>query len=162
MSFFKRLFSTKSEPPPPATNVAVKLGSRERSGSFSGSLELLEVADQPRHSGHVKFQYSATHNDFFVDTIVAGAVGGGAKMHQALEDIALHQTDAKRMVTATSRPGYFRKMGYDYTATQQRTNQRKFTALELAQQEQNRDERGGGFEMEKVLVRRNNAQFQHE
>lgn len=157
MSFLKRLFSRKS--PEPQTNLTATIGERKRSGSFSGELNLVEQGNRSKTHGYVKFQYSHTHKDLFVDTIVSQVSGGGRKLHQGLEDIARHQSEATRMVTATSRPGYFMKMGYDYSGPQQQINQRKYTQQQLQVQEQNRSEGGGGFEMEKMIVRRKSSQL---
>jgi hypothetical protein len=71
-------------------------------------------------------------------------------MMSQMEGIA-GEHGAVAMETATSRPGFFKASGFDYTPAQDATNQRKYTALELREQEQNRGEGGGGFMMHKPL-----------
>ena len=53
---------------------------------------------------------------------------------------------ATTLVTATSRPGFFRKMGFDYTEQQKRTNalkEERDPGL-VARDENNKGEQGGG------------------
>lgn len=126
------------------------VSSRKRSGSFKASIDLVRTADDVS-KGYVNFGYSATHRTVSVDTIVSDVPGGGSKLHQALEQYAGQSTNARRLETATSRPGYFKKMGYDYTKQQHLTNARKYRPTELVAQEKNRGSGGGGFSMEKPL-----------
>jgi hypothetical protein len=121
---------------------------RSRSGSFTG-----RIVDSPggRRSGYSDFAYSARTGVFDVKTIVSDAHGGGKRMLSQMEGIA-RQHGATSMETATSRPGFFKKSGFDYTPGQHLINQRKYTASELQEQENNREERGGGFVLHKPLV----------
>ncbi len=120
---------------------------RSRSGSFTGT-----TIDSPtgQRTGYSDFSFSARSGVFDVKTIVSNQAGGGSRMMARMEKVA-REEGARSMQTATSRPGFFKKMGFDYTEGQKGINQRKFSALELQKQEANREEGGAGFEMEKRL-----------
>lgn len=120
---------------------------RSRSGSFTGT-----IVDSPggRRGGYSEFAYSKRSGVFDVKTIASDVSGGGKRMLSQMENIA-REHGATSMETATSRPGFFKKSGFDYTPGQHQLNQRKYTALELQTQEDNRGEGGGGFMMHKIL-----------
>lgn len=120
---------------------------RQRSGSFTGG-----ITDSPhgRETGYSEFSYSARTGVFDVKTIASEERGGGARMLSQMEGVA-REHGATAMETATSRPGFFKRSGFDYTPQQQATNARKYTPIELSEQEANREERGGGFMMRKPL-----------
>jgi hypothetical protein len=115
---------------------------RGRSGSFSGQL----VAHSGwAHTGTTDYYFSATHNTMDVQHIQSHAPGSGSQMMQAVEARA-RQVGATEMVTATSRPGFFKKMGFDYTEQQKRTNalkEERDPGL-VARDESNKGEQGGG------------------
>lgn len=72
-------------------------------------------------------------------------------MHRQAEAMAT-EAGARRMKTATSQPGFFKKMGYDYTAKQKALNVHLGT--DVMQKAETRQEKGGsGFLMEKDLRR---------
>jgi len=120
---------------------------RSRSGSFTGT-----IVDSPsgRRSGYSEFTYSQRTGVFDVKTIASDVSGGGKRMLSQMESIA-REHGANAMETATSRPGFFKKGGFDYTPEQHLINQRKYAGLELQRQEENRGEGGGGFMMRKIL-----------
>ena len=122
---------------------------RARSGSFTG-----HTIDSPHGvpSGNASFSYSQSRREMDLTNIVSGAPGGGARMMQVAEEVA-RSAGATSMVTATSRPGFFKKMGFDYTPAQHEINARKYTANELSAQENNKGrDGGGGFSMHKSLL----------
>lgn len=122
---------------------------RTRSGSFTG-----KTIDSPGGvpSGNASFRYSGTTRQMDLTSISSTAPGGGGRMMQIAEQVA-RSSGAREMVTATSRPGFFKKMGFDYTPEQHELNAKKYTAGELAAQENNKGvEGGGGFAMHKPLL----------
>lgn len=121
---------------------------RSRSGSFTGSLDYVKDA---RPAGNVSFRFSQRSGVFDVTHIVSHAPGVGREMMGRVEDIA-RQSQARSMETATSRPGFFKRMGFDYTDGQKEINRHRYSADELVREEQNRGAAGGGFVMHKPLV----------
>lgn len=115
---------------------------RKRSGSFSGQMVM---HDAWTHTGTVDYHFSGRDNSMDVQHIQSHVQGSGSMMMQAVEARA-REVGAKSMVTATSRPGFFKKMGFDYTDQQKVTNALK-ESLEpgkLARDESNKGEQGGG------------------
>lgn len=121
---------------------------RQRSGSFTGRID-----DSPngQRTGYAEFAYSQTSGTFDVQTIASDSPGGGRRMMEQMERLA-REAGARSMETATSRPGFFKKTGFDYTPDQQRINARKYSPEQLSRHENNRGaEGGGGFHMKKDL-----------
>ena len=121
---------------------------RARSGSFTGHID-----DSPQgiKTGYAKFSYSKKSRVFDVKTIASNAKGGGSRMMTQMESLA-RENSATKMETATSRPGFFQKMGFDYTPQQKQINTLKYKSQELKHHENNRgEESGGGFLMFKPL-----------
>lgn len=115
---------------------------RGRSGSFSGQLVTHSAWT---HTGTTDYYFSATRREMDVQHIQSHAPGSGSQMIQAVESRA-REVGATSMVTATSRPGFFKKMGFDYTEQQKQTNARKEIQEpgKLARDESNKGEQGGG------------------
>lgn len=124
-----------------------RITTRSRSGSFTGHID---DTVESRRSGYAHFSFSHSTGEFDVKTIVSGARGGGTRMMEKMEHLA-REHGATSMVTATSRPGFFQKVGFDYTPSQKKINALKYTADELRAQENNHNEGGGGFMMSKDL-----------
>lgn len=147
MSWFARKSTPTPEPAgiemqelPPRRSVVET--PRGRSGSFSGQLV---THSGWTHTGTTDYYFSATRRELDVQHIQSHAQGSGSQMMQAIESRA-REVGASSMVTATSRPGFFRKMGFDYTEQQKQTNALK-EALDpgkLARDENNKSEQGGG------------------
>ena len=125
---------------PPKTSVVET--QRKRSGSFS---EQLVTHSGWTHTGTTDYAFSATRREMDVQHIQSHAPGSGAQMMQAVEARA-REVGATSMVTATSRPGFFKKMGFDYTDQQKRTNTLKEERDPgmVARDENNKGEQGGG------------------
>lgn len=121
---------------------------RARSGSFTGRID---DSPQGKRTGYAEFKFSATTGVFDVKTIASDSKGGGSRMMAKMEHLA-REHGATSMETATSRPGFFKKVGFDYTPQQKAFNARKYTAEQLEAQESNRGEGGGGFMMSKDLT----------
>lgn len=147
MSWFTRKTAPKPEPveiemqelPPRRSMVETP---RTRSGSFSGQLV---THSGWTHTGTTDYAFSATHREMHVQHIQSHAPGSGSQMMQAVEARA-REVGATTLVTATSRPGFFRKMGFDYTEQQKRTNalkEERDPGL-VARDENNKGEQGGG------------------
>jgi hypothetical protein len=147
MSWFTRKTAPKSEPveiemqelPPKRSVVEAPRG---RSGSFSGQLVTHSAWT---HTGTTDYHFSANRREMDVQHIQSHAPGSGLQMMQAVESRA-REVGATSMVTATSRPGFFKKMGFDYTEQQKRTNALKeeLDPGKLARDENNKGEQGGG------------------
>lgn len=116
------------------TNIVPQQG-----GDFKGTIDL------PSGS-YAEFCYYANVGVFDVKTISSEAKGDGSKMMRMVLNEAAH-CKAKRMETATSRPGFFKRFGFDYTDAQKITNAKKFTVEQLEKEEANRGDGGGGFAM---------------
>lgn len=125
---------------PPRQAVVEK--PRGHRGSFSGQLV---THDAWTHTGTTDYYFSATRREMDVQHIQSHAPGSGSQMMQAVETRA-REVGATSMVTATSRPGFFKKMGFDYTEQQKQTNALKEIQDpgKLARDENNKDQQGGG------------------
>lgn len=147
MSWFTRKTAPKPEPveiemqefPPKRSVVETPRG---RTGSFSGQLV---THSGWTHTGTIDYDFSATRREMDVQHIQSHAPGSGSQMMQAVESRA-REVGATSMVTATSRPGFFKKMGFDYTEQQKQTNALKEARDPglVARDESNKGEQGGG------------------
>ncbi|HEY1137980.1 MAG TPA: hypothetical protein VGE64_10860 [Xanthomonadaceae bacterium] len=144
-------FTGKTAPKPPPMEIemqelppkrSVVETPRGRSGSFSGQLV---THSGWTHTGTTDYSFSATRREMDVQNIQSHAPGAGSQMMQAVESRA-RDVGATSMVTATSRPGFFKKMGFDYTEQQKRTNTLKEARDPglVARDESNKGEQGGG------------------
>lgn len=127
------------ELPPKRSVVETPQG---RKGSFSGQLV---THSGWKHTGTTDYYFSATRREMEVRHIQSLAPGSGSQMMQAVESRA-REVGATTMQTATSRPGFFKKMGFDYTDLQKQTNARWEVADpgKVARDENNKGEQGGG------------------
>jgi hypothetical protein len=138
------------QPLPPRQDL--RESARNRSGSFDGQLVMHQSWT---HTGTTDFHYSGTRNELDVSHIQSHVPGVGTQMMQVVEERA-RALGATRMITATSRPGFFQRQGFDYTRQQQLINARREAAEpgRLARDENNRGQQaGGGYEMHKLLGR---------
>ena len=133
--------------------------SRKRSGSFTGQMTFQQSETTV---GRLEYAYSRSNRELEVTDIAnlrkSSTVRGlGTVMHQQAEEHAM-ELNARRMKAVTSQPGFFKKMGYDYTTQQQGLNrelglsQEKLTTIESTPQKER-----PGFEMEKILKRKDSC-----
>ncbi|MBL8511709.1 MAG: hypothetical protein JNM52_08690 [Betaproteobacteria bacterium] len=128
---------------------------RSRSASFDGHFS---VQRDSAEVGKLAYHYSASKSTFEVLDIEnrKGVPGLGGIMHRHAETFAT-ELEAQRMTTATSQPGFFKKMGYNYTEAQRGINAAKFSPTELATAEAALQVKGAGFLMEKELKRKDSC-----
>ncbi len=133
---------------------------RKRSGSFTANLDM---NDHQQKIGHLKYSYSATRNELEVDTIanlgkrpdIKGLGGVMFKMAEQHGIEAAHSRghESVRVTTATSQPGFFKKMNMVYSPEQEALNQLKHSPQELRKIESSPQEEGGhAFVMEKHIA----------
>jgi hypothetical protein len=129
---------------------------RKRSGSFSGSIGAF--ASEKRLGG-LEYYYSKSKKSFETTTIDSKrqGIGIGRLMHDHAERLA-ERYGARRMITATSQPGFFKKMGYDYTKDQKDVNS-GLDPVSLEKSERSHQIAGPGFLMEKVIQRKSHCEI---